>query len=226
MRTLKRILTLTILLVITNLIYAQDVVRFLNEYYNNRNLRSIEERYEEVEGMPYLDKNFVSSILRVKSGEVFRGDLRYNIYTDEMELKSKENKFYVIYPPEDMKEIELGSNIFIYSQFIEKSNNEKGYFLKKADGEYKFLIKKQIVLTEAEREEPYKAARPAKFNESPDKFFIKKGDSPAIYFKNAKDLFEIIPEKKNTIEKYLESNKIKTKKIESWIKFFNYLNRN
>jgi len=227
MRKFKKVIIYSILILSTNTIYSQNVVRFYNEYHKNQLLKGIKERYKTVEGTPYMYGDFLSGDVRVERDQtyIYKALIRYNMYMNEMEFKDESGQVYLLKPPEGMKEIVLNDKTFIHSDFIENGESGDSYFLRMNDGHYKFLIRKKVVLLEAEREEPYKPARPARFHQEEDKYFVKKDDSPAFYLKKVNKLKDIFPEKRDVITKYLKSNKVRTRDLESLIKLFEHINK-
>src|SRR5665647_429045 len=110
-------------------------------------------QYTDISGNPYLFKDFKKGQLVVNSGGKFDVFVRYDMYANEMHIKNNGEVYAIIYP-EKVKSIEVDSLKFIYSRYVNSSGEEPAkigcYFIVKADGKCKLLVKKTIRIQDAE----------------------------------------------------------------------------
>ena len=91
----------------------------------------------------FLNEDWKAGVMFSKDSSVINNHLyRYNIYTDQIELRSVVN-------PKTIDIISIGSQKFIYSEFyLEDSMRNEGYFELLANGECKLLLRRNIKFTE------------------------------------------------------------------------------
>jgi len=183
--------------------------------------------YSNIEGDPYLFKDFKQGKLVLISGGQYDINLRYDLYANQMHLKDK-NEVYAIIHPEKIKSIEIDSFKIIYSKFAkpkgEKTLSEGGYFIVKTDGKCKLLVKKNVRIQDAEPEKPYRDPKPAKFTHTYDSYFLKLDDELAIKIKNEKDLFTVLKDHNQEINKFIKLNKLNSKEADDLDRIISYYN--
>jgi len=183
--------------------------------------------YADVNGNPYLFKDFKKGQLIVNSGGKFDVFVRYDMYANEMHIKNNGEVYAIIYP-EKVKSIEVDSLKFIYSRYVNSSGEEPAkigcYFIVKADGKCKLLVKKNIRIQDAEQPKLYVDAKPAKFIPSNDTYYLKPKAQNALKIRNEKDLLSSLADQKVALNKFMKSNKLRIKDIDDLIKIVNYYN--
>jgi len=144
-----------------------------------------------------------------------------------MHIRQKE-QIYALIHPEKVKLIEVDRYKFIYS-FYKKSPEDtepekSSYFIMNADGKCRLLVKKNIRVQEAEPAKLYQDAKPPKFIDTGDTYFLKIESKTAIRFHNKKELLTILSDKSEAVSGFIKSNKLDVKKIEDLVKIVSHYN--
>ena len=71
---------------------------------------------------------------------------------------------------------------------------------------------------------PYQQARPAKFLDYKDSYYIKIGDEPALRVKNKRRFIKMLGEYGSEIANYIKEEKIKFRHEYDMVKLVTYLN--
>jgi hypothetical protein len=183
--------------------------------------------YKDVQGDPYIFKDFHEGTMCVLPDRKFTVNIRYDIYADQMHLKDKD-QIYAIIHPDKVTLIEAGSYKFIYSAYMkspeDKDQELSSYFILKTDGKCKLLIKKHIRVQDAETNKLYQEAKPPKFIATSDTYFLKIDNLGAVRIKNKKDLLTVLADKSDAVDKYISSNKLDAKEISDLEKIVTYYN--
>jgi len=179
-----------------------------------------------IAGTPYLNKTFQSGQPISRYDQTFPIiPLRYNIYTDNVEYKSPENKVYILRDQSKIKAYEIGDSTFIYSPYYKsKSKLSSGYFQVLVAGKTKGLIKYTIYLLQAHPTQPYKPAEPERFSKRIMSFYIKVGDKPAVSASREKNILQLYPKQKSQLSHYIKKEKIHIRKQAEFVKLIKYIN--
>ena len=84
------------------------------------------------------------------------------------------------------------------------------------------LLKHRILLTESEKSQGYKEAKPARFNPQQDLIFIQPPGSHAMEFKGKKSLEELFPDHYRQLSEYVKSEKLKLKNLDDIVRLCIY----
>jgi hypothetical protein len=183
--------------------------------------------YDDIQGDPFLFKDFVKGILIVTDGKKFSVIVRYDIYADKIHLKDN-GEIFAIIQPEKVKLIEAGDLKFIYSLYVnspgEVNSKAGSYFILKVEGKCKLLVKKNLRIQDAELPSLYSEAKPAKFVLTDDTYYLKLGENSAAKVTNKKELLALLADKKEEISNYIDSKKLKFKDSEDLAAIISYYN--
>ncbi|MBE9512032.1 MAG: hypothetical protein IMY71_14280, partial [Bacteroidetes bacterium] len=185
-----------------------------------------ENTYKDVEGSPFLPKEFREGKIQIKDEGLYSGKLRYDMYANEMQYIAKENIYAVAFP-KDIEFIEIEDLKFIYTPYIlalSGSDLKESYFVVLMNGNCKLLAIKEVLLLDAESEKPYIPAKPARFIQKKDNYYIKKNDLPAVKISSRKSLIEILEDKKTEVLPFIKKEKISHKNPEDLKKLIEYYN--
>ncbi|HAF28538.1 MAG TPA: hypothetical protein DCG75_05775 [Bacteroidales bacterium] len=165
----------------------------------------------------FLDTEWKGGVMFQKDSVVLNNYLyRYNIYTDQIELRSVVN-------PNKIDIVSIGSHKFIFIEFFsEDSILNQGYFELLINGECKLLLRRKIKFIEGRDDiDAYGASSSTSIGES---LFVKKGDEPAVLIEKSKeDLKEILSDKKGVVD-YIDKQLIiflTEKKIKEIVEYYN-----
>lgn len=217
---------LSILLASSGFIYAQNLVRVnenthqvffkVNSQGAGRSLT-----YDEIVGSPYLTKNF--NLAKV-SDNYEKVPVRYNSFKDEIEFQ-KDDKTMVLPNEPQFSRVEILSPKQTLV-FLDTADDMKGYFFELVNGKnalYKKVKTKFIDFVPAANS--YATDKPASFKTLDPIYYIKTEKGFIKKPKNQKEVIEQIPDKKEAIETFVKTNKIKFNREEDLIKFVTFLNQ-
>ena len=185
-----------------------------------------ENTYKNVEGSPFMPKEFREGRIQLKDERLYSGKLRYDMYAGEMQFMAKEI-IYAIAFPEDIEYIEIEDVKFIYTPYLltpSGTNPKESYFIVLMDGDNKLLAGKEALLRDAEPAKPYIDAKPAQFAQKKDSYYIKKNDLPAVKISNRKSLISIMEDKEAEVLDFIKKEKISHKNPEDLKKMIEYYN--
>ena len=199
----------------------------LENYYNDFLARKIGTSrtltYENIDGDPYLYKDFIKGTINFEKDKNIVGKLRYNMHTDEVEFTYHDNTLILIYE-DSFSGIQLGDYYLVQLKNPHDNKQSKpGYFICLVKGSYELLCKKSVKLVELEKSQAYKDSKPARFEENPEKYFLKQSNKNLYEIKSINRLKKYSPELSKLIDEYKVENKLKMNQ-ESLTNFFNWLN--
>lgn len=173
--------------------------------------------YDEIEGSAYFDKQFSMASVSTSYEDVL---VRYNIYKDEVEFKKNEE--IMVLPKTDT----FSKIVFKNSKNVLVLLDSTGYYFEIVKGKYALYKKlKTKFIDFVPAPTPYQTDQPAKFRNMEPAYYIKTNDRLIGNFKSTKDLASQLPDKKDALNSFLKSNKIKVDKEEDLIKLVNFLNQ-
>ena len=177
--------------------------------------------YADVQGDPFIFRDFEKGTLCILSDAKFDVYVRYDMYANQMHLKDN-NVVYAIIHPEKVKLIEAGSYKFIFSSYLKSPEDDEAalnsYFILKTEGKCCLLIKKNVRVQDAEPVKLYQEAKPAKFVAISDSYLLKIDNKNAVRIRNKKELLTILKDKSDAISSYISSNKLDVKEVGDLVK--------
>ncbi|HCC69990.1 MAG TPA: hypothetical protein DEQ09_02400 [Bacteroidales bacterium] len=179
--------------------------------------------YENIGGTPYLNKEFEPGKVYLKSGEVFTGEYRFDLYANQIQFINEGSRYVISYPDKIYK-VELNGHTFKYIDYKIDAGIRNGYFITLVEGYYSLYLKKSKRLKDPVPTKPYQQARPAKFLDYKDCYYIKIGDEPAIRVKNMKGIIKISGNLGLDVEDFIKREKIKLSREYDLVKLVNYIN--
>lgn len=203
---MKRVSVL-LLIVLANFCFAQSSVlynlnngRLLSTAVNKIGINGMDEN--EYEGSPYLEKEFLPSTITGEKGTFL---LRYNIYNDEVILKSGDEYFKL---PKEIERFTINGKFIIRrinnSYYIESSLENKNYLIVRKE-KINFIPAKASTNN-------YQQSKLAKFTSGKPDFFLYNTESKKLFPLNKNDLKNDFPQKSHELDKSLKTNKLKTTK--------------
>jgi hypothetical protein len=209
-------------------VYLDGSEELLERIRLNKSYNAMEKvTYATIDGDPFLYKNFSPGKLILSTGEIFKLAMRFDIYSNQVQFKDK-NEIFELKNSEGIAAIIIDTVRFQYASYFkspeDESSTEGSYFIVKADGKCQLLIKKNIRLQAAETPKAYQEAKPAKFIHISDTYYLKLEDSGAAKVKGKKDILYVLADKKVELDKFISSNKLGTKSEEDLVKIVSYYN--
>lgn len=192
----------------------QQNINFLKSKIGSKRLAS----YEDVEGNPFLYKDFTTGYIKTNDGKTLQGNLRFNLYTNQLEFFENDNVYILIYD-ESYIGVKLGEFSIIN---YKNDDDDNEYYFAYIVGNYNLLAKKSMRFVEEENK-LYDIQKPSHFVERKEKFFLLVPNSTFTEIKSIRKLKSSSQEMKNYITEYKENYNLKVEK-ESLMKFFTWIN--
>ena len=179
-----------------------------------------------VEGSPYLKTKFVKGAVLTENDVRYVGiPLRYNIYNDEIEFKNSKGQVLSIQFPGGIKQVKIGSDIFVYHLFFVSADRvTQGYLQKIISGKANAFIRYRVIYQEAQPALAYKNPQPPKFIPQPSYYYVSKGQKPAVRVEKTKQLIKFLGNHKNELEAFAKKNKIKIRRLDDLRRILYYYN--
>ena len=223
---MKNIITLTILFCTYSTIFGQVLQSVqsvdTHSYYQILSPSSGKMiSYDQINGSPYYNKEFMDA----KVGSNYESlNARYNAYSDEIEFQ-KDNQIFVLPKQDTFSEI-IFSNLNQKFVLLNTEDELSGYFLELNSGKYKIYKKIKSKFTDfIKSSSGYSEDKPAKFQTLDPTFYIKTENGFIKNPKNVKIITSAFTDKKEAIEGFVKSNKIKFNNEADLIKLVNFLNQ-
>ena len=182
--------------------------------------------YANIEGNPFVDKEFQTGTLQFKDSIVVSDILlRLNHYSDQIEFREN-NQILGLGNPEDLVQVQFGAHTFIYSDYKEGNKNKNGYFEVLANGNVKLLYRREsIVKREQVPASNYSGGNFKDYFRTAREYYLKTGAEPAHkIIKSQKSVFKFLPEKETELKKYIKTQHLRINKDKDLIKLINYYN--
>ena len=182
--------------------------------------------HSAIAGNPYLNKEFKKGQPISKYNMKFPViPLRYNIYTDNIEYKSPENKIFALKDEDKIQGYTIDDTTLIYSTFYEKKNKlSSGYFQVLTPGKVMGLLRYTVYLLQAQPERPYIPAKPERFSPVSKSFYLKIGNTPATVVSKMKEVVQLFPKQKNQLNQFVKKEGIRLQKQDDFMKLVQYIN--
>jgi hypothetical protein len=239
MGQLRRIINFLVIIMLSGLqllnsqiqgdqVYVERSEELLSRLRLNHTITGKEEiTYDQIEGNPFLYKDFVLGAMVLNNGDTYPLNVRYNIFTGEIQFKGKEGIFKIT-NAEEISSIIMDTIKFQNLGYLRSPGNstsvEKSWFILKADGECKLLIKKNLRLQGAELPKPYQEAKPAKFIHTRDTYYIKPEGKSAVKIDSKKDLLDSLADKKDELSSFIKAKNLDVKEVDDLAKIVSFYN--
>tara|TARA_R110002051_G_scaffold644_1_gene3192 strand:+ start:3251 stop:3859 length:609 start_codon:yes stop_codon:yes gene_type:complete len=177
---------------------------------------------DNVIGSPYFNETWTFGTVYINETSYNR-ELRYNAYTDDLEMKEKGEIINLL--KRDYIWAKIDKNTYRIEEYAENGNQTKqGYFIELNEGKARLLTKKQKELMAAQAaKSSYQSDKPARFIEE-ESYYLKVDKGPAIEIKlKEKDILDIL-DKEDQLKAYIKANKLNLKSQEEVIQLLNHYN--
>ncbi len=223
---LKRTFFVSLFILFPGFLYAQDKdIRFLDDFRFHEQAvnpnAGVINSYKDVEGSPYLFPDFRTTDIYTKDGKHYRGLIRYDMYTDEMEFKINKQTFWVS-AKENIAKIVLDGKTFLYLK--SKGANKGGYFELLVDGPCRLLAKHQVNFIKAEKAKPYQEPSPAHFEQKTNLYYLREKGKPLFLIKNKKSLLKYLNDKNQEIASFIKKHRVSSSREGDLKKLISYYN--
>lgn len=185
---------------------------------------------KDIQGSAYRNKSFQNGKILTGKKEDANWYIRYNIYSDEMEISRNKNlqksqKILLKIP-----EIScfIGDEKFLYKTYVNLNGKKaQGYLIEIHNAEKYILYKKEIkIFREARKAKTsLESDIPAKFIDQAFYLIESKNSFPTAIKLRSKDLYNILDEQDRKFLNLKIGKKIKIKSVDDLITVLGYLNK-
>lgn len=206
---------------------AQVKVLGLDQYidYANiiKNSDGANNKYSDMKGSPFLNEEFETGKVYLRSGKIYEGPLRYDIYSDQIEFETKEGLVYEIKNPETVEKVTIGTRNF-FSFVKEDGKNVTGIYEELVKGKHSLFSKLRVYLKDAVPAKPYVEARPATFIKKKSNYYLSDSTGELNPINTKKELLKLL-DNPTEVKTFIKKNKINFNDEQDLISLVNYLNK-
>ena len=179
----------------------------------------------DIEGSPFLNDEFINGTMYTTSKYQYNEiPLRYNIFNDNLEFQTPDEKVLAMSTPEIVEKVEMGDYIMAYVPYSNAKKIRRGFVIILEEGKASLYAKPQIFYKKPEEPGAYKEAEPAKFIRKSDIHYIRVGKTEAKLVSTKKEMITAFPDHNEEIESFIKKNKIKPSKVEKLSELVKYYN--
>jgi len=182
---------------------------------------------DNIQGSPYLEDEFITgTVFTTSKKKIENVLLRYNIYNDDLEFKTPNNKILAIDNPKSIELADFGDYQMVYQKYLSGKKIHSAFFKILEEGNATLFAKPDVYFQKEVKGDGIKADKPAKFVQKSDIFYITIGDAPAKKMVNKKDLIAVFENHSKEVSAYIKKNKIKvskSKQLQQLVKYYNSL---
>ena len=235
----KRIVLLLINIIIFNYGFSQDLgvnagghgyaglntgaANYISNFDSNLK-KQLDQNYKNLVGSVYINDEF--SKAKLSSHESFF-EIRYDAYSDEMEMKTPEDIRYLLKTPKlEIRFPDSDKTYGLYSN-SNTSENKEGFFVIILKGDkFSLLLKEKVIFTdEFVPKTGYEKYVAPTLKRTEDKFYIGYKNNMANELPSRKnDVLSLFSGKSKDVKKYAKTNKLSFSKKDDLIKIFTYYN--
>ena len=232
MKAAKCILLLVVPVMLVYPVISQDVVPGsdlllaklrLNESMSGAQYSS----YDEIEGDPYIFKEFRQGLLVLKTGEKANADMRYDINADLIHIRLKDIIFAIGFP-EKVLMVEIDNLKFINDVCSRQSSRDtpekRSWFIVQEEGKCTLLIKKNMRIQDPEPAKILQEAKPARFIHTADTYYLKLQNSNSVLINTKSELLSMLSDHKEEIIMFMKSERLEFNKLEDLSSIIRYYN--
>jgi hypothetical protein len=210
---------LLILLFTISSINAQNI-DLPTEYLQNKTTGGKNSIPDNVIGSPYENENWQIGTVSIND-DVFTREMRYNAFSDEIEMKEKGE--IIVLLKRDYIKAEISNTAYSIEEYISENGDvRQSYFSILNQGKTQLLrkLKKDLIAAQIAAS-TYQTDKPARFNEE-IKYFVKLENKPAVEIKlKEKQILENLEHNKE-LKSYIKNNKLKLKNEQEVISLFKH----
>lgn len=227
----KYISLIVILLLSTAGLFAQSIYDLRNaiDFFESNKMQRGEYRNtiseKDIEGSPYFNDAFTNGTIfttqKIQYNDI---PLRYNIFNDEMEFQTPDNKILAIAAPEIVEKAVIGEYTFSNIPYKLGNKVKRAYFILLTEGKVSLYARAEVIYQKPKEAAAYKDPEPAKFVQRPHSYYLRLNEEPAVKVESKKDLIKFFTDHQKQVEDFIKGNKVKPSKEEKLIELIKYYN--
>ena len=186
---------------------ANRITNFLQEvnvYKRRENLGMPGTNYMNIEGNAFFPEDFIDGRIFLNNGSVLNSSSRFNMLTENVEVRTREGKLYTIQKPELTDSVKIGDRTYVYVP--EPGNPSQALYMELLyQGDYSLYVRREVEFHEAAKAEPFRNPKPARFERNKDAFFVLTPESQYEKIRSKRSLFDLFPGRKKAIKDYIKA---------------------
>ncbi|HDZ41108.1 MAG TPA: hypothetical protein ENH59_05455 [Bacteroidetes bacterium] len=211
-------------LAFTQVVYESNIYEHMDYLRRDRLISDFNPKaYENIDGTPYLIQEYEEGKVYLKSGEVLTGKFRFDLYANQVQFTNEDRRYVIAYP-EKIYKIELNGNTLKYIDYKIDAGIDHNYFFTLIEGYYSLYLKKSKTLKDPVATKPYQQARPARFLDHKDYYYVKIGENPAKRVRNKKDIVKMCEENFPDVRNYMKEEKLRISDEYDLVKLITHIN--
>jgi len=196
---------------------------FMNNYRNVLINTSKNYSGENIKGNPFTTDDFVlGKVIGYKNNYL----LKYDAFSEQMLAKRRDDTV-VIVNKETITEVTFNDGTkYVVFDYIFDGAKKNGYLEVLLSNSAISLLKKEVIkfIPAQKPATGYDQPKPPAFKKMRDRYLISNTKGEINSFSKKKDFLQLFPDRKNEIEKFISSNKIKLTKEKDLIKLIKHIN--
>jgi hypothetical protein len=194
----------------------------MNNYRNVKINTSKNYSGENITGTPYTTDDFVlGKVIGYKNDYL----LRYDAFSDQMHAKRDDGKIVLI-NKEIITEVTFNDGTkYVVFNYTFDGAKKNGYLEVLSSNSAISLLKKDVINFRPAQKPAtgYDQPKPPVFKKARDRYLMSNKKGEVNSFNKKKDFLQLFPDKKNDIEKFIKSNKIKFTKEKDLIRLVKHI---
>jgi len=175
---------------------------------------------EDVEGSRYEDDSFQLSTVETLKDTFYNVLMKYNIFEDVIEFKDNKGQLFLLDPLMTIKKVTINDLVLVVQPYNEDGRIKTGFFTLLSDGKVKLFSKKIVKFEPLQPAKALQASNtPAKFIASPDEYYTRMGNNPALQINKLKKTIETFPDHQKSVLSFADRRKLGVKRddlIDLW----------
>lgn len=188
-----------------------------------------QEEFDNIQGSPYANESFIAGNIYKDDKQVFEDVLlRYNIFSDEIEIKKDANSAEEVYDallkdPDTF--VKIKDNIYVFVPF--EGSIEKGHYFRIVSEETNFdLYQKSEVSFKSPfyARTTYERDRPASFDQEHTYYIVDKAGKFYELPDSKSKIIKVMSKKEKEVKSFIKKNKLNFKEEKDLLKLVKYYN--
>jgi hypothetical protein len=175
---------------------------------------------EDVEGSRYANDSFQLGAVETVKDTFYNVLMRYNIFEDVIEFKDNKGQLFLLDPLMTIKKVAIDQLVLVVQPYDVDGQIKTGFFTLLSDGKIKLLSKKIVKFEPLQPAKALQASNtPAKFIASPDQYYTRMGNNPAVKINKLKKTIELFPDHQKSVMSFADRRKLGVKRndlIDLW----------
>jgi hypothetical protein len=182
-------------------------------------------KYSTIAGTPYMNEAFTEGEVIINDTIHFgKVPLRYNVFTDKMEFKNKQDRLMEIDYSAGNFSFLMDEHQFKVMAYQDKGESKNGHLELLVDGEISLYRKYNTVFEKKTEEKGFQENLPDRFvSQDPTYLIAAEGEMPETISRK-KDLLQKLNQDDPKVAQYLKDNKLRMRSDDSIIDLITFYN--